>query len=73
MNNEVMKDENKFNAKGQDGKRKTLVYKPFKSKVNCVEDAVFESGAVKHAAQFMKTLEEISNYVKKIITVKSQR
>ena len=30
-----------------------------------LEDAVFENGAVKHAAQFTKTLEEIANYVQK--------
>ena len=61
MNNEEMKDEKKFNAKGRDGKHKKLVYKPFKRKVNGLEDAVFESGAIKHAVQFTKTLEEITN------------
>ena len=30
-----------------------------------LEDAVFESGAVKHASQFKKRLEEIANYVQK--------
>ena len=61
MDNKEMKDEKKFNTRGQDGKRKTSVYKAFRSKVNGLEDAVFESGAVKHAAQFTKTLEEITN------------
>ena len=69
MNNQEMKGEKKFNAKGRDGKRKTSVYKPFKSKVEGLEDAVFESGAVKHAAQF----EEIANYIQKNITVTSQK
>ena len=55
----------KFVAKGQDGKQKSSLYKPFKSKVEGLEDAVFESGAVKHAAQFTKTLEEIANYMEK--------
>ena len=54
-----------MNAKGQDGKHKTSVYKPFKHKVNGLEDTVFKIGAVKHVAQFMKTLEEIANYIQK--------
>ena len=41
------------------------VYKPFKSKVEGLEDTVFESGAVKHAVQFTKTLEEIAYYIQK--------
>ena len=39
-------------------------YKSFKSKVGGLKDAVFKSGAVKHAAQFTKRLEEIA-YVQK--------
>ena len=35
------------------------------SKVEGLEDAVFESGAMKHAAQFTNMLEEITNYVQK--------
>ena len=42
-----------------------MVYKAFKSKVDGLEEAVIESGAVKHAAQFTKTLEEIAKYVQK--------
>ena len=68
-----MKDKKKFNVKGQDGKRKNSVYKPFKSKVIGLEEAVFKSEAVKHAAQFMKTLEEIANYIQKNTTVMLQK
>ena len=42
-----------------------MVYKPFKCKVEDVEDAVFESGAVKHAVQFMNMLKEVANHVQK--------
>ena len=66
MNNEDIKGGKKFIAKGQEGKRKTMQHKTFKSKVRELKDAVFESGAVKHAAQFTKTLEEIVKYVKKL-------
>ena len=55
----------KIVAKGQYGKQKSSLYKPFKSKVEGLEGAVFESGAVKHAYQFTKALEEIANYVQK--------
>ena len=65
MSAEDIKEEKKFVAKGQDGKQKSSLYKPFKSKVEGLEDAVFESGAVRHAAQFTKTLGEIANYVQK--------
>ena len=62
MNNEEIKQEKKFNImKGRDGKRKASLYKAFKSKIDGLEDTVFESGAMKHAAQFTKTLEEIAN------------
>ena len=65
MNNEEIRQEKKVNMKSQHGKWKTSIYKALKSKVDSLEDAVFESGAVKHAAQFTKTLEEIANYVQK--------
>ena len=45
MNNEEIKQENKFSMKGQDDKGKVSLYKAFKSKVDSLEDAVFESGA----------------------------
>ena len=67
MSNEDVKEE-KFIAKNRDGKRKTIQYKPFKSEVEGLEDAVVESGAVKYAVQFTKTLEEMSMF-KKITTV----
>ena len=44
---------------GRDGKQKLMLYKPLKSKVEGIQDAVFESRAVKYAAQFTKILEEI--------------
>ena len=65
MSTKDVKEEKKFIVKGWDGKQKPTVYKPFKSKVKGLKDTVFESGAVKHAAQFMKILEEIANYVQK--------
>ena len=65
MSNKEVKEEEKFIAKGRDGKQKTILYKPFKSKIEGLEDAVFESGAVKHAAQFTKMLEEIAKYIQK--------
>ena len=73
MSNEEVKEEKKFNMKRQDGKQKTKIYKSFKSKVDGLEDAVFESGAMKCVAQFTKTLEEITNYVQKSITVTLQK
>ena len=60
MENESQK---KFIMKSQVGKQKTIQYKPLKSKTEGLEDAVFESSAVKHAAQFSKMLEEIARYV----------
>ena len=60
-----VKEEKKFATKGRDGKQKSTIYKPFKSKVESSEDAVFESGAVKNAAQLTKMLEEIVNYMQK--------
>ena len=42
-----------------------MVYKTFKSKVEDLEEAVFKSRAVKHTAQFTKTLKEITKYVQK--------
>ena len=63
MSNEEVKGEKKSIARGRDGRQKTTQYKPFKSKVEGLEDAIFESGAVKHATQFTKTLEEIAKYI----------
>ena len=65
MGAEDVKEEKKITVKGWEGKQKLTVYKPFKRKVECLESAVFKSGAVKHAAQFMKMLEEITNYIQK--------
>ena len=65
MSSKEIKEEKNFNPKGQDGKRKSVVYKTFKGKVEGLEEAIFESRAVKHAAQFTKTLEEIAKYVQK--------
>ena len=39
------------------------MYKVFKSRVEGLKDAVFESGTVKHAVQFTKTLQEIVDYI----------
>ena len=55
----------KIITKSQDERQKTVQYKPFKCKVEGLEDAVFESCAVKHAVQFTKMLEEIAQYVLK--------
>ena len=49
--------------KKQKGKQKTHQFKIFKSKVECLEDAVFESGMVKHATQFTMTLKDIIDYI----------
>ena len=38
-------------------------YKTFKCKVEGLEGAIFESGAVKHSAQFTKILKETGRYV----------
>ena len=65
MNNDKVKEEKKFNPKGQDGKRKMIACKTFKSKVKGLEEAVFESGVMKHATQFTETLKEIAKYVQK--------
>ena len=66
MSNDEVKEEKKFIAKGRDGKQKRTHYKPFKSKFEGLDDAVFESGAVKRAPQFTKTLNEIAKCVKKV-------
>ena len=65
MSNEEVKEEKKFIGKSQDGKRKTIQYKQLKSQFEGLEDVVFKSGAIMHAAQFTKTLEEIAKYVQK--------
>ena len=65
MSNNDVEDEKNFIARNRGGKRKIIQYKQFKSKVEGLEEAVFESRAMKHATQFTKMLEEISKYVKK--------
>ena len=60
MNNNEFKGEKKHIAKCQDGKQRTLQYKAFKSKIEGLEDAVFESKDVKHADQLIKKLEDIA-------------
>ena len=62
MSAKDIKEEKKFITKGQDDKQKLIVYKPFKNKVEGLEDEVFQSGAVKNAAQFTEMLEDITNY-----------
>ena len=52
MSNKEVKEEKKINMKGWGDKQKTSIYKPFKSKIDGLEDAVFESRATKHAVQF---------------------
>ena len=42
MSNEEIKEEKKFIMKGQEGKQKMTQYKAFKSKVEGLEEAVFE-------------------------------
>ena len=69
MSNDNITDEKKVIARNQDGKQKMIQYKPFKSKVEGLEEAVFESGTLKHAAQFTKMLKEILKYVQKNTTV----
>ena len=65
MSNDEIKEE-KFDNKGWDGKRKSVVNMSFKIKVEVLEEAVFESGAVNHAAQLVKTLEDIDKFIQKI-------
>ena len=48
MSNKEIKEEKKFTAKGGEGKQKMMQYKTFKSKVEGLEDAVFEIEAVKY-------------------------
>ena len=43
-----------------------MVNMSFKIKVEVLEEAVFESGAVNHAAQLVKTLEDIGKFIQKI-------
>ena len=45
MSNKDVKEEKKFIVKGKDVKQKSLVYKPFKSKIDGLEDTVFKGGA----------------------------
>ena len=63
MNSYKIKKEKKFPAKSKKNKKKALVYKTFKSKVEGVEGAMFQRRAVKHAANFTKLLEETVKYV----------
>ena len=67
MSNDEVKEEKKVYPKGKDGKRKMIAYNTFKSKVEGLEKAVFENGAVKHATQFTKTLKEIAKIFSKEI------
>ena len=39
------------------------MYETFKRKVEALKEAPFKSGAVKHAAQFTKTLQETAKYI----------
>ena len=50
-------------AKSWENKKKASVYKTFKSNIEGLEDAMCESRAVNHAAQFMKMLQEIEKFV----------
>ena len=55
MSTKDVKEEKKFVVRSRDGKQKPPTYKPFKSKVEGLEDMVFENGAVKHAiANYMQ-------------------
>ena len=51
-----IKEEKKPTALCQDIKQRIPQFKAFKNKLKGLEDAVFESRAVKHAVQFTKTL-----------------
>ena len=63
MSNDDIKEEKKPALKSRESKTKISMYKTFKKKVEGLEEVVFKSGAVKHAAQITKMLEEIAKYV----------
>ena len=54
-------EEKKFSTKHWDGRQRIAQYKAFKSKLEGLEDAAFERGAVKHAAKFSMTFEDIAD------------
>ena len=56
------KEEKWLAAKNSENKKKVSMYETFKSKIEGLEDAVLESGSVKHAGQFTKMLEEIAMF-----------
>ena len=49
MSTNKIKEDKKHTMKGQEGKQRASQYKTFKSKVEHLKDAVFDSGAVNHA------------------------
>ena len=61
--NSDFKDKRKHATKVQEDNQSTSQYKTFKSKMEGLEDAIFESGAMKHVTQFTKMLKEIADYV----------
>ena len=63
MTNNMIKDEIKHITKSQEGKQRTSQYKGIKNKIGGLKDAMFESRAVKCAAQFTMMLEGIIEYI----------
>ena len=66
INSYKIKEEKKPATKSHKNKKKKSVYKAFKCKVKGLKDTMFESGAVKHAAQFTKSLKEIAKNFKDV-------
>ena len=57
-------EEKKLTSQVQENRKKgSMPSKLFKGKTEGLEDAIFESGAVRHAAQFTKTVEALADYV----------
>ena len=64
MGSESNHEEKKPGTTEWDHRRKgTPSFRSFKSSIPGLDDKIYKSGAVKHAAQFTKTSEEIADYV----------
>ena len=64
MSQDTNNEDKKPMGKGQDTQHKGMfTFRPFKSSIGGLEVSVFESGTVRHAAQFMKTVEAIAKYI----------
>ena len=64
MSSDEIKEEKNIAANGRDDERRMPQYEAFKSELEGLQDAVFESGAVRLAAPFPNIPEDVADYVR---------